>query len=193
MSDSELLEDYRERVDAAHAAHAAATRVLVRARAAVADTETAFYDAEEAQQIIQAVAEMIQEQAHDRIAGVVSRCLAAVFDEPYEFKIIFERTRGRTEARLVFLRDGMAVDPITSSGGGVVDVAAFALRVSCLMLKRPAARRVLVLDEPFRFVSKDYRPRVAQMLTDLATELHIQFIMVTHIEELRVGTVIDVG
>lgn len=185
-------EYFREVVNTAKATHAAAKRVLATAREAVAGAEADFCDAEEAQQIIQAVAETIQEQAHDRIAGVVSRCLALVFDTPYEFRIIFERSRGRTEARLVFMRDGLAVDPITSSGGGVVDVAAFALRVSCLMLKRPPARRVLVLDEPFRFVSKEYRPRVAQMLERLSSELGIQIIMVTHIEELRVGSVVEV-
>lgn len=189
----EKIEAWRERLDGVLAEHAVGTRVLKQARSVANDADEHYYAAEEAQQIVQAVAETIQEQAHDRIAGVVSRCLATVFDEPYEFRINFERLRGRTEARLVFIREGLAVDPITSSGGGVVDVAAFALRVSCLMLKRPPARRVLVLDEPFRFVSAEYRPRVAKMLEDLSHELGIQFIMVTHIDELRVGAVVEVG
>lgn len=192
MSDQEELEEWRERVDSLTATKAAAGKRLKGQRVVVAIAEVHYYEAEEAQQIVQAVAETIQEQAHERIAGVVSRCLSAVFDEPYEFVIEFERLRGRTEARLRFVRDGLTVNPLDSSGGGVVDVAAFALRVSCLMLKRPAARRALVLDEPFRFVSANYQPRVAQMLEDLSAELGIQFIMVTHIEALRVGTVVEI-
>lgn len=186
------LEEWRAQVDDLAATKAAAGKRLKRCRAEVAGAEEHYYAAEEAQQVVQAVAETIQEQAHGRIAGVVTRCLATVFDEPYEFKIEFERARGRTEARLRFVREGLSVNPIDSSGGGVVDVAAFALRVSCLMLKRPAARRVLVVDEPFRFVSANYRHRVAQMLEELSAELGIQFIMVTHIDELRLGRVIEI-
>jgi DNA repair exonuclease SbcCD ATPase subunit len=165
---------------------------LKAARAAVVEGEEAFADADEAQQIVQAVAETIQEEAHDRIAGVVTRCLAAVFDEPYEFKINFERARGRTEAKLLFVRDGMEVNPIDASGGGVVDVAAFALRLSCLMLARPACRRVVVLDEPFKFVSADRRANVRAMLEGLAADLGVQFIMVTHIDALRCGHIVEI-
>ena len=147
----------------------------------------------EAQKIVQALAESIQQEAHGRIAGVVSRCLAAVFEDPYEFRIVFEQTRGRTEARLVFVRDGVEVNPIDSSGGGVVDVAAFALRLSCLMLSRPARRRVVVMDEPFRFVSKAYRPAVALLLEQLSKELSVQFIVVTHFPELAIGKVHVLG
>lgn len=187
-----ILDDWRDTVNGYLAEKDAARRAHLKAKADVVKADEAYYAAQDAQKIVQTVAETVQEQAHNRIAGVVSRCLATVFDAPYEFKIKFERSRGHTEARLLFVRDGLDVDPITSAGGGVVDVAAFALRVSCLMLKRPAARRVLILDEPFRFVSEDYRPRVAQMLEDLSTELSIQFIMVTHIKELCVGKVIEI-
>jgi len=184
---------WRVQADAFTARHIATTDALKRNRATVTNREVEYDAADEAQQIVQAVAETIQEEAHDRIAGVVSRCLAAVFDEPYEFQIRFERARGRTEARLVFVREGMEINPIDASGGGVVDVAAFALRLSCLMLARPACRRVVVLDEPFRFVSKEYRVRVRIMLEDLARELGVQFIIVTHIRELATGHIIEVG
>jgi DNA repair exonuclease SbcCD ATPase subunit len=185
-------EEWRAHIDDAKHERAAAGQVYRAARTKATTADADYYAAEEAQQVIQAVAEHVQEAAHDRIAAVVSRCLAAVFDEPYEFRINFERTRGRTEARLVFVRGGEAVSPLDSSGGGVVDVAAFALRTSCLMLSRPPARRVMVLDEPFRFVSAGYRARVAAMLEGLATDLSIQFIMVTHIDELRCGEVVEV-
>jgi len=146
----------------------------------------------EAQKVLQAVAQTVQQQAHDRIAGVVTRCLEAVFpDDPYEFKILFEQKRGRTEARLVFMRRGHEVDPLTASGGGAVDVAAFALRVSCIMLSKPPVRRILFLDEPFRFVSVKYRDRVRRMLEALADDLKMQFVFSTHMPELRTGEIIQ--
>jgi ABC-type Fe3+/spermidine/putrescine transport system ATPase subunit len=82
------------------------------------------------------------------------------------------------------------MDPLDATGGGVCDVAAFALRVACLMLSQPPKRRLLVADEPFRFVSEEYRPAVRQMIETLADELGIQFILVTHATEFEIGKVV---
>jgi DNA repair exonuclease SbcCD ATPase subunit len=144
-----------------------------------------------AQDILQQLAQAVQQRAHQKIAEVVTSCLEAVFDDPYSFHIEFERKRGKTEARLKFKRGGMTVDPLNSTGGGVVDVAAFALRIACLMLHRPRLSKVVVLDEPFKFVSSQYRDRVRTMLERLAKDLDMQIIMVSHIDELETGQVIE--
>lgn len=146
----------------------------------------------QAQQFLQEVAETVQNQAHRRIASVVSRCLEAVFQEDaYEFRIEFSKKRGRTEARLLFLRDGMDVDPTEAAGGGVVDVAAFALRLACLCLSRPQRRKLLLLDEPFRFVSAEYRTAVKELVETLAKEMNMQFVIVTHSPDLVTGKVVE--
>jgi len=87
----------------------------------------------------------------------------------------------------------LEVDPLTASGGGVVDVAAFALRVACLVLYRPRLSRVVVLDEPFRFVSMQYQENVRQMLEQLSTDMNIQIVQVTHNPNLTTGKVIDLS
>jgi len=145
-----------------------------------------------AQEITQAVAQKIQQQAHDRIVGVVCKCLEMVFGDVYQFNIHFERKRGRTEAKLVLMKDGHEIDdPMDEDSGGVVDVAAFALRLSCLVLAKPYLRRLIVLDEPFKFVSAEYRDNVRMMLEGLAKDFKIQFIMVTHDLSLRTGKIIE--
>lgn len=146
---------------------------------------------QKAQEIAQQIAQEVQQRAHNQIAGVVSRCLEAVFEEPYTFKIHFERKRGRTEARLVFEREGLEIDPMSASGGGIIDVAAFALRLSCLSLSQPPLRRLLVLDEPFRFLSEEYRERAKVLLETLSEEMEIQILLITHMEELKAGEVIS--
>jgi DNA repair exonuclease SbcCD ATPase subunit len=143
-----------------------------------------------AQQIAQTVSQAIQKQVHDQIATVVSRCLKTVFTDPYEFRIEFDKKRGKTEARLVFVRDGEEYDPQEGAGIGVMDVAAFALRLACLLLQRPKRRRLIVADEPFRCVSKEYRGRIAQMVSALAEEFDFQFIFVTHDQEFELGRVV---
>jgi DNA repair exonuclease SbcCD ATPase subunit len=156
------------------------------------ENATVHHDrAVKAQEILQQLAQAVQQRAHQKIAEVVTSCLEAVFDDPYSFHIEFERKRGKTEARLKFKRGGMTVDPLNSTGGGVVDVASFALRVACLILHRPRLSKVMVLDEPFKFVSAQYRDRVRTMLERLSQDLDMQIIMVSHIDELETGKVIE--
>ena len=168
-----------------------ATQVQKSSRQEMIDAEEFEFRTEEAQKIIQTIASTVQEQAHTKIASVVSRCLDSVFPDPYEFKITFERKRGKTEARLTFKRGELELDPLSASGGGVVDVAAFALRLSCLVLSLPPKRRTLILDEPFKFLSSEYRPLIKEMLEILSQEMGVQFIMVTHIPEIECGKIIN--
>lgn len=188
------VRQWRKQANTLEAQARAAKTVLTSARQAVIEAEDEYDAADEAQKIAQVIAETIQEEAHDRIAGVVTKCLATVFpDEPYTFKIRFERARGRTEARLVFVREEQEISPMDASEGGAIDVAAFALRVSSLMLSRPARRRLIVLDEPFRFLDKWRPTAVRTMLESLAKDLGVQFVMITHNEGLRCGHVVDLG
>lgn len=150
-------------------------------------------DAEQAQALAQAVAEEVQVRAHSRIAFVVTRCLRAVYGEgAYEFRVIFEQKRGRTEARLVFVdSEGEELDPTYDTEGGALDVASFALRLVCLMMTRPAPRRFVALDEPFRFVDDSHIDSVRELLLALADELGFQFLVITHDRGLCAGTVVE--
>lgn len=144
---------------------------------------------QKALQIVQTVAQAVQQAVHSKIAKVVSNCLETIFDDPYSFEIKFEMRRGRTEADLFFVRNGMEVDPMTAAGGGVVDVATFALRVACLSLQKELDP-VLILDEPFKFLSRDLQPRLRALLQNVSKELGIQFIIVTHFDTLQIGKII---
>lgn len=159
-------------------------------RRALIEAESQLELTEQAQALLQSVAQQVQQNAHNQIAGVVSQCLEAVFENPYAFKIHFERKRGKTEARLAFERGGNEVDPMEGASGGIKDVGALALRLACLVLSKPRLRPLVVLDEPFKGLWRTTRPRVAEMIETLADELGFQFIIVTQIEELEIGKVI---
>lgn len=183
--------DYRKKL-ARPLQHLREARSTVRGeRASLASAQERETALREAQAIAQTVAAACQTTAHRKIADIVTKCLA-LFEEPYTFHIKFERKRGKTEARLVFERDGNELeDPTEEAGLGCVDVAAFALRVAALVLSQPPRRRLLVLDEPFRFVSEGYRPRVRVLLESLSKDLGIQFILVTHDRALVTGKVVE--
>lgn len=137
--------------------------------------------AEQARLIIQHVSSETQKCLEYHISELVTLALSAVFPEPYKLQLKFELKRGQSEAHLMFERDGMVLeDPTMESGGGVVDVAAFALRVSLYSLGNPRSRSVLILDEPLRFLSTDLQLKASEMIRDLSKRLKIQFIIVTH-------------
>lgn len=181
-----------KKIDRLEKQHADATRLKQQLSKQKEEQSIELTEYQDAQAILQTIAQDIQQQVHRQIADVVSRCLSAVFDHPYQFEIRFEQRRGKTEAELVLLRDGLELgNPVDAAGGGVIDVAAFALRLACLLLRRPPVRRMLVLDEPFKHVSENYRLAIPKMLQMLSDEFDLQVIMITHIEDIAIGKILQ--
>ncbi len=187
------LDDYRRVAVRLGERHRAAVEEVNRGEFYLQVAEQTVADAELAQDIVQEISRAFQQRVHERIAGVVTTCLNAVFDEPYEFSIRFDSKRGKTEARMVFARDGVELDdPLNEIGGGVVDVVALALRLSCLLLSRPPLRRVVFLDEPFRFVrGEENKARTRRMMERLADDLGFQFVVNTDIRAFQIGKVVE--
>ena len=149
---------------------------------------------EQAAQLLKDLYEQTQERFHKQIMQIVTYCLSEIFGaDAYTFRIIFEQKRNQVEARMVFIRDGEEFDPVQASGGGCLDIAAFALRLATVYLTRKTIRSLMILDEPFRYLSVDYRPKIAALLEKLSTEFDFQFIMITHIPELAIGKVHRLG
>lgn len=146
---------------------------------------------QEAQDHLQKLAQAVQQQAHGQIAKIVTKCMGSVFDDMYQLNIEFVRLRGKTEAKLVYLKGDHEVNPLLTSGG-VLDVTALALRVANLVLSDPQPRQLLVLDEPFTGVDANNLPKVCAVIDGLAHELGIQFLIVTHCEQLQIGKVIQI-
>lgn len=137
---------------------------------------------EEAQVLFQQVAKDTQEQIRFHLEDIVNLALDAVFPDRYEFRIIFEIKRNKTEARIALLDGGHELDPMFSNGGGLKDILSFALRVALLIISKN--RRVLILDEPFKFISADLKEQAFGIMKRLSTELGIQIIAVTHDKEM---------
>jgi DNA repair exonuclease SbcCD ATPase subunit len=135
-----------------------------------------------AQAFIQKVAKETQEQLKYQIADIVNMALDTCFPGEYTFDVDFQIKRGKTEASLVFIKDGHSVDPMDASGGGVVDLASFALRIAVWCLGK--TDNVIVLDEPFRFLSRDLQPQAGEILREISHRLNLQIIMVTHSKDI---------
>lgn len=137
---------------------------------------------EQAQALIQTVAKETQETLVFQINDVVNTALNTCFPDEYEFKAEFEIKRNKTEAKLVFLKNGFEIDPLQASGGGVVDVASLGLRVAAWSLSNND--NVLLIDEGFKFLSRDLQPRMAEILQEISKKLNLQIIQVSHSPDL---------
>ena len=135
---------------------------------------------EQAREIIRSVGIATQSQLSFHISDITSLALDAVFNDPYALVAEFVQRRNKTECDLYFERDGNRVDPLSASGGGAVDVAAFALRVASWSMQRPKSRSTLILDEPLRFLSADHQEKASIMIKEISQKLGVQFIIITH-------------
>ena len=140
---------------------------------------------EKAQAFLQKVARETQQHLKFQIEDIVNLALETCFPGEYTFEILFEISRGKTNAELVFLdqKTGRQIDPMDASGGGVVDLTTFALRIACYALEHNTDN-VIVLDEPFRFLSRDLQERAGEILKTLSEKMNLQIIMVSHISEI---------
>jgi DNA repair exonuclease SbcCD ATPase subunit len=137
---------------------------------------------EEAQVFIQEIARQTQSQLKFVISDLVNLAIETCFPSEYIFDIDFKIERGKTSAKLLFIKNDVEVDPMDAAGGGVVDIVAFALRLSAWSLGH--TDNVIILDEPFRFLSKDLQPRAGEMMNKLCKSLGLQIICVTHSQEI---------
>lgn len=139
---------------------------------------------QKARAVIQTVAQQTQKQLEYHISGLVTTALAAVFDDPYNFVVQFNQRRNRTECDLLFERDGNSWYPLReeASGGGPIDVAAFALRVAFMSMEKPKRRSTLLLDQPFSNLSPDRQNLASQMVKEISKRLGLQIIMISHAE-----------
>jgi len=167
---------------------------LADSRKQYADAKTAIDEYTQCTQLLVDTSLAIQEKTTSKIANIVTALYREVFQNNDEFVIKVDAKR-KTPIAEFFIKTkkgGTVVylDPVESDGGGKLDVIALGLRLAALLLYRPALHKVLILDEPMRFISSSqtsefpFRYRAVSFLKKIAQEYGIQIIAVTHDSEL---------
>jgi len=149
------------------------------------EQELSLISTEKAKAILIQAAFDTQKELEVHISNVVSAALKTVFDEPYDFVLEFVERRGKTEADLYFVRDEYQLDPFTSAGLGVVDIASCALRIACWGMSRSKYRNILLLDEPFKHLSFDLQNKASFMLQKLSKDTGVQIIYISHVSNTQ--------
>lgn len=139
-----------------------------------------------ARTILQLVSSQVQINIVERFNRLVSMALSSVFPvDPYRFEMEFVTRRNKQECDIYFTRNGERIDPMGDSGGGVLDIASFACRVVFYSLKRTTP--FMALDEPMKHLSSSFQPAASEMIKTLNEKLGIQFLIVTHLDNLKIA------
>lgn len=134
---------------------------------------------DKAKVIAQEVAKKTQEKITFHINGLVTNGLEAVFPEPYTFNLKFVTRRNKTEADLVFLKNGKeSSDILNSGGGGVADIASYLLSVAIFSVN--PSRPIFLRDENFKFLhSIEFQEKASLMIKKLTDKFGIQMILIS--------------
>ncbi len=138
---------------------------------------------QKARAIVASVGKYTQAYLKDYIENMVTTALQSIFEDDYSFIIDFDIKRNRPEAKISLKIRGEVVDPRDSCGGGVLDIASFALRVVLWSIENPRSNNVIILDEAFKFLHGSLE-NASKLLKKLSKDLGIQFIMISQLEEL---------
>ncbi len=120
-----------------------------------------------------------------KIESIANMALKAVFPDK---EIIFNLIPNKNKRGLYYVpyveTNGVITPLDDSKGGGVLDIISICLRISYLRIFKGKLEQVLILDEPFKNIDSTRRELAINWLKNISNEMEIQFIIVTHIEQL---------
>lgn len=132
------------------------------------------------------VGEETQQEVKQYIEDSVTFALQTVYGSEYHFVVLFHYdNRDQTEVKFFLDKNGKLYEPRKDTiSGGATDICAFSLRMVLYTLEDPDPSPILILDEPFKNVSKGYLPFVSEMIKELSNMLNLQLIISTHTDEI---------
>lgn len=134
---------------------------------------------EKAKVIAQEVSKATQDKVTYHINGLVTSGLEAVFPEPYTFNLKFVTRRNKTEADLVFIKNGNeTTDILNSGGGGVADIASYLLSIAVFSVN--PSRPIFIRDENFKFLHNvEFQKKASIMIKKVSEKFGIQIILIS--------------
>lgn len=170
------------------------------ARRASAETDLAKYTAVAEEQRIEVEAiedatlylteaiKMTQNQIKQELEELVTTALNMVFEQPYEFKLEFDRSGDRLRCTPIILDgDREMTDPEHDIGGSAVDTISIALRIVVWSFEAGSTRGTFILDEPFTSLgeSSQLLDKALSMIREISQRVKVQLLIITHIDAVK--------
>lgn len=138
--------------------------------------------------VVTEVQKNTQQRFKEKIEGLVTMAIKSVYDRPFGFEIVFKKERDRLVCQpliyeIVNGEKEYYDDAEDELGGGLADVCSIALRIVLWTMETPRSRPFFLLDEPGKNLGA-LLPLFGEILRKLSHELGIQFLIITHDEDL---------
>ena len=133
-----------------------------------------------AKEVLDKLVELENKSVIGDLERLVTDGIRSIWGGNYEFKVVMGNRGDSTTAQFKLFRNGKETSIMDAHGGGMVQVVAFLARLILLLKIKPKLKQVLLLDEPFVYLSQDYHSQMADLLGKLVKDLGIKLLMVTH-------------
>jgi len=132
--------------------------------------------------VIDKTIQIISSRGIGKIQSIVSGGLKLVFGKQVGFQIEKKEGAKGSSYRFLIKYGDVVGSPTDTFGGGIVNVTSFLLRI--IMIKRFKLAKFLAVDESFNNVSKEYLPKVSELLQSLSRDHGFNILAITHQNEL---------
>lgn len=127
----------------------------------------------------------LKEKIKSKTEELANSALKCVFsDKEMSFRIIPNQTKRGLQYDLYIATDGNLTPLQDCKGGGVLDIISLALLISFLIINSDKTAKVLFLDEPLKNLDKTRLGNAVLWLKGIAKEFQIQFIIVSHEDDI---------
>jgi len=136
-------------------------------------------------EILNLVQKTTTEKIKESFETIVGYALKYIYSDDYSFELEFNRrgNLGTMDFNIKTPEFSESADPNDTSGGGVLDICALALRMVLLEVSQPKVEGCIILDESLKHLSKDYLFKASQFLNEINKKLGRQILFITHQQE----------
>ena len=125
----------------------------------------------------------LQQRVHQRSVGLYEQLLTALVQDvlpenPHPISLELDTEKGLPALSIQLGKNEFAQDIYEDTGGSLTNVVSSGLRF--VALARSNLRRFLVLDEPDCWIESWRVPRFADILSEMATRINVQGILISH-------------
>lgn len=140
---------------------------------------------EKARIILQELGEKHQKDFIEVVERLATSAINSVFDDKdYKFRLDIQKKRNKLEIEPIIEENGQYIG-IKDMGNGILPIIGFALRVILWNILSKKTRPIFFLDEPIKgSLGGELLKRAFQVFKDIADELEIQLIIITHYREM---------
>lgn len=177
------LAGYREFFLKKSGEHELLCQQLKDSQSALAETSQQIEDLSAARELAMKASLVAQQQVKARFEKLATAALQWIYrDQDLSLKVELGQRGSNPTLNFLIKTGDIELDPLSSTGGGVVQVLALVLRLA--VLEALHVRGPLLLDEPLSQLSRNYQERAGEFLNQYSARTGRQILLVSHSPEI---------